>query len=147
MTEEDIDELYNNWLSPTTQNNFVFLDGVVFSKEYLNELMGLCREMVVANAKQAVDAGKLQQILAEKQLSANKSSGADAELMEKVDKREGRRKKGKVGGGTQGRETKTKSTKKHTRGGDKSFKNSDDEDQPQKKNKPQVNWILVKSRK
>lgn len=127
----------------------MFLDGVVFSKEYLNELMGLCREMVVANAKQAVDAGKLQQILAEKQLSANKSSGADAESMEKVDKREERRKKaahGKVGGGTQGRETKTKSTKKHTRGGDKSFKNSDDEDQPQKKNKPQVNWILVKSR-
>lgn len=78
--------------------------------------------------------------MAEKQLSANKSSSADAGLMEKVDKREERRKKaahGKVGGGTQGRETKTKSTKKHTRGGDKSFKNSDDEDQPQKKNKPQ----------
>uniref|UniRef100_A0A0K8TMS3 E3 UFM1-protein ligase 1 homolog n=1 Tax=Tabanus bromius TaxID=304241 RepID=A0A0K8TMS3_TABBR len=138
MTEEDIDELYNNLISPTTQNNFVFLDGVVFSKEYLNELMGLCRETVVANAKQSVDAGKFQQYLAEKQLSTNKSSVADTESMEKMDKREERRKKashGKVGGGTQGRETKTKSTKKHARGGDKSFKNSDDEDQPQKKNK------------
>uniref|UniRef100_A0A0A1X755 E3 UFM1-protein ligase 1 homolog n=1 Tax=Zeugodacus cucurbitae TaxID=28588 RepID=A0A0A1X755_ZEUCU len=132
MSEEDIEEVFETIMSRkgATPANFVFLQSIVFSQQYLNELVQPCHEMAHANAKTAVESGIYQQYLAEKQLSGKSASAQDYDDDSKTDKREERRKKaasGKAGGGSQGRETKTKSTKKHQRGGRGNAGDSDDE--------------------
>ncbi|XP_053949430.1 E3 UFM1-protein ligase 1 homolog [Anastrepha ludens] len=122
MSEEDMEEVFDTIMSRkgSTPGNFVFLQGIVFSQQYLNNLIQPCHEMANANAKTAVESGVYQQYLAEKQLSGKSSAVHDFDDDSKTDKREERRKKaaiGKAGGGSQGRETKTKSTKKHQRSG------------------------------
>ncbi|XP_017466848.1 PREDICTED: E3 UFM1-protein ligase 1 homolog isoform X1 [Rhagoletis zephyria] len=122
MSEEDIEEVFETIISRkgTAPGNFVFLQSIVFSQQYLNDLIQPCHNIANANAKTAVESGVYQQYLAEKQLSGKSNFVQDFEDDSKADKREERRKKaatGKAGGGSQGRETKTKSTKKHQRGG------------------------------
>jgi len=77
--------------------------------------------MAQAQAKAAIDTGMYQQYIVEKTLAQKGNTmGASHDADDdRLDKRDERRKKaasGKAGGGAQGRETKTKSTKKHQRG-------------------------------
>lgn len=69
-------------------------------------------------AKACVDSGAYQKYLGDKMSASSKLIDDSSYPENKSDKREERRKKaagGKAGGGAQGRETKTKSVKKHQR--------------------------------
>lgn len=141
MTSSDREELFDVIMAQNaaTMSNFVLIgstgSSVVFTPQYLEELIQPCRDLACAKAKTAVDNGSYQQYIATKQLAAKSSQRrVDDDDDDRLDKRDERRKKaasGKAGGGSQGRETKTKSTKKHQRGGKKGGKNdfdSDDDD-------------------
>lgn len=141
MTSSDREELFDVIMAQNaaTMSNFVLIgstgSSVVFTPQYLEELIQPCRDLACAKAKTAVDNGSYQQYIATKQLAAKSSQRrGDDDDDDRLDKRDERRKKaasGKAGGGSQGRETKTKSTKKHQRGGKKGGKNdfdSDDDD-------------------
>ncbi|KAM7362586.1 UFM1 specific ligase 1 isoform 2-T2 [Cochliomyia hominivorax] len=140
MSSSDREELFEAIVAKnqTALANFVLIgslgSSMVFTQQYLEELIQPCRELACTKAKTAVDNGSYQQHMAIKQLSAKGGQRKDIDDDEVMDKRDERRKKaasGKAGGGSQGRETKTKSTKKHQRGGKKGAKNdfdSDDED-------------------
>lgn len=150
MSPEDIEELFTTLVPANAQSNYVFLDNVVFSKQYLNQLIEPCNAIATANAKTAIESGAYQQYVVEKQIAFSRSAGNhDEDIVDvKADRRDERRKKaatGKGGGGTQGRETKTKSTKKHTRGADKAAKDSDDEDSaPTRKGKQSLELVSSK---
>lgn len=140
MSSTDREELFEAIVSKNQSalSNFILIgssgSSVVFTLQYLEELIQPCRELACAKAKTAVENGTYQQHVTIKQLSSKSGQRKDYNDEEIIDKRDERRKKaasGKAGGGSQGRETKTKSTKKYQRGGRKGGKNdfdSDDED-------------------
>lgn len=146
MSEEDAEELFTTLVPANAQSNYVFLDNIIFSKQYLNDLTQPCNEIVNVNAKNAIDSGTYQKYLVDKQMGS-RNIDHDADFIDsKTEKRDERRKKassGKGGGGTQGRETKTKSTKKHYRGGDKGAKDSDDEATVSKKGKATLELVSM----
>uniref|UniRef100_A0A6M2DJF8 E3 UFM1-protein ligase 1 homolog n=1 Tax=Xenopsylla cheopis TaxID=163159 RepID=A0A6M2DJF8_XENCH len=113
----------------TKDKNLILFDTIVFSTFYIEGLANPCKTEAETRAKSYVENGHYQKYIAEKQL-AMKKSDSNADFVDvKSEKREERRKKaagGKTGGGTQGRETKTKSTKKHIRT-KKGQNDSDDE--------------------
>ncbi|XP_064544792.1 E3 UFM1-protein ligase 1 homolog [Drosophila montana] len=124
LSEEDIAEAFDAVMAQKHCNpsHFVYLESIVFSQAYLTQLVQPCHDMALALAKSAIDNGVYQQYIVDKTLAQkgnNTSTAHDADDDGKMDKRDERRKKaasGKAGGGAQGRETKTKSTKKHQRG-------------------------------
>lgn len=90
-----------------------------------------CFDLANEKAEEFVKSGAYQKMYTERQLSNVKA--LDVELSTHVDakaeRRDERRRKatgGKIGGGTQGRETKTKSVKKHSR--TKATQDSDSDD-------------------
>lgn len=118
MVEEDIEQLLSLVLTPAKQKQTLLFGTTILTTQFIDNLMKPCHELIEKNARQAVDAGRYQQYLAEKLMGPNKM--LDFEGVAKSDRKDERRRKatgGKGGGGTQGRETKTKSTKKHYRGG------------------------------
>lgn len=157
MSDEDIEELFQSILSSRSiPKDFVFLENVVFSNEYLTSLIKPCHDLASVNAKRAIETGKYQQYIAERQLasSSNKSDAQDMSNDSKSDKRDDRRKKassnkggGGGGGNTQGREIKTKA-KKGPKYGSKGSGNSgavesDPSDQNDKKSNKSL--VLVKT--
>ncbi|XP_068151992.1 E3 UFM1-protein ligase 1 homolog [Drosophila tropicalis] len=138
LSVEDIEEVFHTLTSGPKQNHLstlVYLDGIVFSQPYLNELIQPCQELALSQGKSAIDGGIYQQYIVDKTLAQkgnNASNQLDDDEDGKPDKRDERRKKaasGKAGGGAQGRETKTKSTKKHQRGrAAAAAQHSDDDD-------------------
>lgn len=94
--------------------------------------------MTDEKAAAVVKSGKYQQFILEKQLS--KSSDIQTSHVDhKTERREERRRKaasGKVGGGTQGRETKTKAVKKHQRSKQTVVQDSDSDDASNVKKAP-----------
>ncbi|KAH8369323.1 hypothetical protein KR009_008357 [Drosophila setifemur] len=135
LSEDDIEEVFSAIMAQKHSNpsNFVYLDSIVFSQPYLQQLVQPCQTLAEAQAKAAIDSGIYQQHIVDKTLAQKGNTSAqDLEDDGKLDKRDERRKKaasGKAGGGAQGRETKTKSTKKHARGRAAATQNdSDDED-------------------
>ncbi|KAH8330912.1 hypothetical protein KR067_008848 [Drosophila pandora] len=135
LSEEDIEEVFAAIMAQKQSNpsNFVYLDSIVFSQPYLQQLVQPCQALAETQAKAAIDSGIYQQHIVEKTLAQKGNSSAqDLEDDGKVDKRDERRKKaasGKAGGGAQGRETKTKSTKKHARGRAAAAQNDSDDDE------------------
>lgn len=93
-------------------NTHVFAQTVVISDAFLQSLTKSFETVAETKAREAVASGKWLQSIAESRI---KSKSADMIIENKGSKKEERRKKatfGKTGGGSQGRETKTKSTKK-----------------------------------
>ncbi|ALC46915.1 CG1104 [Drosophila busckii] len=136
LSEEDIQEVFDAVMAQKHCNpsHFVYLDSIVFSQAYLTQLVHTCQDMAQAHAKAAVDTGVYQQYIVDKTLAqkGNNTGAAHDADDDKLDKRDERRKKaasGKAGGGAQGRETKTKSTKKHQRGRAAAHNDSDNEDE------------------
>ncbi|TDG39652.1 hypothetical protein AWZ03_013925 [Drosophila navojoa] len=137
LSEEDIEEAFDAVMAQKHCNpsHFVYLQSIVFSQAYLTQLIQPCHDMAHALAKAAIDSGAYQQYIVEKTLAqkgSNSSANFDADDDGKVDKRDERRKKaasGKAGGGAQGRETKTKSTKKHQRGRGAAHNHDSDDDE------------------
>lgn len=118
FTESDLDQLIALTLTPTMRKATTRFGATIFTANYLDELIKPSYELIKERAKEAVESGRYQQYVIEKQLAAHKSQDKDDVGDAKTDKREERRKKaagGSAGGGAQGRETKTKSTKKHGR--------------------------------
>lgn len=123
--EQDIEKLIQVILTPSKQRLTQIFGSIIVTTKYIDSLLKPVYEIADVNAKASVDTGAYQKYIAEKSV---KNKDADVEEFSgKGDKRDERRKKaagGKAGGGAQGRETKTKSTKKHQRGG----KNKDFDD-------------------
>ncbi|XP_043593516.1 E3 UFM1-protein ligase 1 homolog [Bombus pyrosoma] len=108
-------------------NTYVFAKTVVMSDAFLQSLSKSFEPMADAKAREAVATGQWFQTIAENRI---KSKSADLIFENKGNKKEERRKKattGKAGGGMQGRETKTKSTKKKYLQGKNRDPESDDE--------------------
>uniref|UniRef100_A0A336LPR7 E3 UFM1-protein ligase 1 homolog n=1 Tax=Culicoides sonorensis TaxID=179676 RepID=A0A336LPR7_CULSO len=139
FTEKDFDQLISLCLTPTMRKATLLFGSTIITLKYLDDLIKPCHEVVKEKAKEAVDSGRYQQYIMEKQLSQVKNQEKD-DITDnvKMDKREERRKKaagGAQGGGAQGRETKTKSTKKHNRNQRKQESDSEDENDIQVSNK------------
>lgn len=117
--ESDFKQILDIILTPNIRKQvLLFGTSTVMTLKYLDELIKPCYEVVTEKAKGVVDSGAYQQYIIEKQL-ANKPAEKEDTEPSRVDKRDERRKKaagGSAGGGAQGRETKTKAVKKHTRG-------------------------------
>jgi E3 UFM1-protein ligase 1 len=123
--DQDIEKLIQVILTPSKQRLTQIFGSLIITTKYVDNLLKPVYAIAEVKAKASVDAGAYQKYVAEKTIK-QKDVDVD-EFSGKADKREERRKKaagGKAGGGAQGRETKTKSTKKHQRGG----KNKDFDD-------------------
>lgn len=108
-------------------NTYVFAKTVVMSDAFLQSLSKSLEPMADAKAREALVSGQWFQTIAENRI---KSKSVDLIFENKGNKKEERRKKattGKAGGGMQGRETKTKSTKKKYLQGKNRDPESDDE--------------------
>lgn len=146
--EQDIEKLIQVILTPSKQRLTQIFGNLIVTTKYIDNLLKPVYAIAEVNAKASVDSGAYQKFIAEKTIKQK-----DVEIDDfsgKNDKREDRRKKaagGKAGGGAQGRETKTKSTKKHQRGGkNKDFDDSgSDEDVSvaKKKGKDQVLTLIA----
>ena len=123
--EQDIERLIQVILTPSKQRLTQIFGSIIVTTKYIDNLLKPVYAIADVNAKTSVESGSYQKYIAEKTV---KNKDADVEETGgKGDKRDERRKKaagGKAGGGAQGRETKTKSTKKYQRGG----KNKDFDD-------------------
>lgn len=116
LTDSDIQTILDTIMIKQNQQQTVIIDNYVISKAFIEKLCKDCEDMLKSNAETIVENGKYQEYQTELQMPKKLTKFADVE--EKFDKRDERRKKaagGKSGGGTQGRETKTKSTKKSNR--------------------------------
>ncbi|XP_055843123.1 E3 UFM1-protein ligase 1 homolog [Episyrphus balteatus] len=150
MYDEDIEELFQTTLSTRNiPNNFVYLENIVFSNQYLAEVLKPCQDLAMVNAKKSIESGFYQQHIAEKQASSKKNDGPETDYDLKADKRDERRKKGSSakggggGGNTQGREIKTKSNKKPKHYGKSGGKEDIDSDNRQD-SKSNKSLLLVK---
>lgn len=128
--DQDIEKMIQVVLTPSKQRLTQIFGSLIITTKYLDNLLKPVYEIADYNAKVSVDTGSYQKFIAEKTIK-HKDVDVD-DFAGKSDKREERRKKaagGKAGGGAQGRETKTKSTKKHQRGGkNKDFDDSGSEE-------------------
>lgn len=137
MSEEDIEGVIAAVLTPTKQKQTLLFGTTILTTQFIDGLLKPCHEIIEKNAKQSVETGKYQQYIAEKSMNSNRNVDLESGNDRKSDRKDDRRRKatgGKGGGGTQGRETKTKSTKKLYRTGDRGHQ-SDSEDDTSVSNK------------
>lgn len=112
FNDEDAEVLLKLAIKKTRVNVHIFAKTVVVSEAFLQTLTKSLETITEQKVRDMVANGKWIQSIAENKL---KSKSVDLIIESKVNKKEERRKKaaiGKAGGGNQGRETKTKSTKK-----------------------------------
>lgn len=127
FSDKDMEMLLKIAEKKINNNTYVFAKTVVMSDVFLQSLNKSFEAMAEAKAREAVASGQWFQTIAENKI---KSKSADLIFESKGNKKEERRKKaatGKAGGGNQGRETKTKSTKKKYLQGKIRDNESDDE--------------------
>ncbi|XP_011644685.1 E3 UFM1-protein ligase 1 homolog [Pogonomyrmex barbatus] len=128
FSDEDAEILLKLAIKKTRANVHIFAKTVVVSEAFLQTLTKSLESTAEQKARDMVASGKWIQSVAENKL---KSKSVDLIIESKTSKKEERRKKatiGKAGGGSQGRETKTKSTKKKYLQG-KTQENDSDEDE------------------
>ncbi|XP_023934136.2 E3 UFM1-protein ligase 1 homolog [Bicyclus anynana] len=116
LSDEDIDNVLETLLKDNSKLTILF-DKTIFSSQFIDNLKQACMPVVQKNSETIVNSGKYQQFCLEKQLAKSEMQH-QTHVDHKTERREERRKKassGKVGGGIQGRETKTKAVKKHPR--------------------------------
>ncbi|XP_077276531.1 UFM1 specific ligase 1 [Temnothorax americanus] len=127
FSDEDAELVLKLATKKARVNVHIFAKTVVVSEAFLQTLIKSLEAVAEQKARDMVASGKWIQYVVESKL---KSKSADVIVESKVSKKEERRKKatvGKAGGGSQGRETRTKSTKKkYLRG--KTRENDSDED-------------------
>ena len=127
FSDKDMEMLLKAVEKKLHNNTHVFANTVVMSVGFLQSLSKSFEAMAEAKAREAVASGQWFQIIGESRI---KSKSADVTIESKGSKKEERRKKaatGKSGGGAQGRETKTKSTKRKYLQGRNRDNDSDDE--------------------
>lgn len=124
-----------------SNNSHIFAMTVVVSEAFLQSLSKSFEPMIETKAKKAVASGQLIQFVAENRI---KAKSVNVVTDNKTNKKEERRKRatsGKAGGGSQGRETKTKSIKKKYLQGKIRDNDSDDESTKPTTNKAELNLI------
>nr|SVE74987.1 EOG090X0267 [Daphnia dolichocephala] len=128
--EEDagqiVQHVLKNSQSFADKDALVIGESSVTSNAFVQNLKLIFRPMIEQKASEVVASGDYLQALADQRNAKEKSFKSD-QSNDKKDRKEKRRKKaneGKLGGGTQGRETKTKATKKKYQKG----KNDSDDD-------------------
>lgn len=115
---EDGEEILNEVLRSIKKNVpvHIFCNTILVTDQFLETLVKPFYDGIIQKkVEEAVSSGQYQQYMAETKLNRSISHSYTVEEDSKADKKEERRKKaagGKGGGGVQGRETKTKSTKK-----------------------------------
>ncbi|CAK1555134.1 unnamed protein product [Leptosia nina] len=142
LSERDIENVLDTLLKNNAKSTVVF-DNTVFSHHFIENLKQHCMAITKSKAEAVVKSGKYQQFYLEKQIA--RSEQLQTQTDHKTEKREERRRKatsGKGGGGTQGRETKTKAVKKHPRG-KQVVHDSDSEEEVSKKAQAQLEIISV----
>ncbi|XP_064079725.1 E3 UFM1-protein ligase 1-like [Macrobrachium nipponense] len=108
----------------TANARVLFCDTIVVSNQIISRVTNDLRQLMPARAKEAIEQGSFKQQLYSSKGKQNDDSNSK-------NKKEERRKKavgGKFGGGTQGRETKTKSVKNKNKGRRGAAQDSDSED-------------------
>ncbi|XP_070149945.1 E3 UFM1-protein ligase 1 homolog [Polyergus mexicanus] len=128
FSDEDAEILLKLVTKKTKVNVHIFAKTVAVSDAFLQTLTKSLETIAEQKAREVVANGKWVQCIIENKL---KSKSVDLIIESKTNKKEERRKKavlGKAGGGSQGRETKTKSTKKKYLQG-KAQENDSDEDE------------------
>ncbi|XP_039433197.1 E3 UFM1-protein ligase 1 homolog [Culex pipiens pallens] len=136
MSDEDVDQLLTIVLTAPMQKQVLIFNSTILTTKFVEDMIKPCYEIAVENAKKSVDSGTYQQYMAEKMMKHQDVIPDKESAENKADKRDERRKKaagGKAGGGAQGRETKTKSTKKHARGHRGNVSDSDEDFGPAEK--------------
>ncbi|CAH0385879.1 unnamed protein product [Bemisia tabaci] len=108
----------------------IYLETIVMSEEYFDKIIQFVRENLLhKNVESAVNSGDFLKAIADSRL---KGANPEVEFKDvKANRKDERRKvasSGKGGGGAQGRETKTKSTKKKYLNRGKAAQDSSDED-------------------
>ncbi|XP_076648226.1 UFM1 specific ligase 1 [Halictus rubicundus] len=127
FTDKDMEILLKLAEKKLNNNTYVFAKTVVITDAFLQSLYKSFEALADTKAREMVASGQWFQTVAESRI---KSKSADMFIESKGSKKEERRKKaagGKAGGGAQGRETKTKSTKKKYLHGKGRDNDSDDE--------------------
>lgn len=118
FNDKDIEKILDVVLTNQIRSQVFIIENYIISKAFMEKLSKNCEDLVKEKVKEVVNSGKYQQYQISLQAVHTRTHRMD-DIEEKVDKREERRKKasvGKSGGGSQGRETKTKSVKKAARG-------------------------------
>ena len=130
--EKDAELLLNEIIKKKSYKNlYVFASSVAVTDQYLRSLFKMFDSEIENKAKECVTSGAYFKFISSQDKSGHKNSLDDEKADSKADRKEERRRKaaeGKGGGGTQGRETKTKSTKK------KYGKNVQDDDSSDEQN-------------
>lgn len=126
FSDKDMEMLLKIAEKKINNNTYVFAKTVIMSDVFLQSLNKSFEAMAEAKAREAVASGQWFQTIAENKI---KSKSADLIFESKGNKKERRKRAatGKAGGGNQGRETKTKSTKKKYLQGKIRDNESDDE--------------------
>jgi len=143
FNDKDMELLLKLATKKTKANVHIFAKTVVVSETFLQTLTKSLETIAEQKARDTVANGKWIQFIAENKL---KSKSADLIIESKVSKKEERRKKaaiGKAGGGSQGRETKTKSTKKKYLQGKTQENDSDEDGIRQTSGKSEITLISV----
>ncbi|KAK2576452.1 hypothetical protein KPH14_005783 [Odynerus spinipes] len=112
FTDQDIEVFLNKILENCSVK--VFMETVLVSEEFLQSLLQSLYKIAESKAQIVVTSGKWLQLVCEDKIKS-KNDDSVVRNNNKAHKKEERRRKatsGKAGGGNQGRETRTKSTKK-----------------------------------
>lgn len=116
VDENDAELILNKILKKkSNQNLHIFNSSVVITDQYLRNLLKIFDKKLEEKAQKYVLSGEYFKFISSQDKGSHKTFIDEEKAETKVDKREERRRKaaeGKIGGGTQGRETKTKSAKK-----------------------------------
>lgn len=142
FSSQDVEIILKETLKRTKRNIHIYSATVVVSETFLQNLYKKLESLAEKKAKELVDSGKWLQSIAESRLLKSKTT-SDV-IDNKSDRKAERRKKassGKSGGGAQGRETKTKSTKKKYHQGKNHEIDSDEENTTRIGGKQELSFI------
>nr|CAG4648518.1 EOG090X0267 [Polyphemus pediculus] len=130
--EQIIQEVLKTSKNLSSKDALVIGQSAVVSQLFLTKMKPIFDPMIISRAEQVVKSGAYLQAQADLRNAKMKSMSRTEVVGDKKDRKEERRKKaneGKLGGGTQGRETKTRATKKkYLRGKNDSDDEFDDDD-------------------
>ena len=142
FSPKDVETILKETLNRTKRSIHIYATTAVVSEAFLQSLYKKLESVAEKKAKELVDSGKWLQSIAESKLKSKSIDISD----NKTDRKAERRKKaigGKTGGGTQGRETKTKSTKKKYQQGKNHDLDSDEENTIKSASKTELTLITV----
>jgi len=129
--EQIIQEVLKSSKNINSKDALLIGESTIAHQLFIQKMKPIFEPMIQEKADQVVKSGAYLQAQADLRQSKMKTSSRSDVVQEKKDRKEERRKKaneGKIGGGTQGRETKTRATKKKYQRGKNDSDDDDDEE-------------------